>query len=137
MKATACVKMLLISMMTSNLSLPVLGASDRPSKQSRDDAKLAEAVDYAKKQHASSLLVIQRGKVMVDVEWDIKAGSRHRAMSFGGSRDGRIIEDVASIQKSVVSILIGVSDYLPSGWSGAAPKPEVKMTANLHPRENN
>ena len=59
----------------------------------------------------------------------------------GCNSDGRIIEDVASIQKSVVSILIGiaqarglltvnspVSTYLSEGWSDAAPEREEKIT---------
>ena len=127
--------------MISSLSLPVVGANEQPDSLRLDEAKLAEAVNYVKKQKSSSLLVVQHGNVMVDVEWKVKGGLRHWAMSHGRNREGRIIEDVASIQKSVVSILIGiaqaqgllilndpVSAYLPEGWSNASPEREAEIT---------
>ena len=141
MKAVEFGTVLLISAMISSLSLPVFGANEQPDALRWDEAKLAEAVSYVKAQKSSSLLVVQHGNVLVDIEWKIKAGFRHRAMSHGRNSDGRTIEDVASIQKSVVSILVGiaqarglltvnspVSTYLSEGWSNAAPEREEKIT---------
>ncbi|MFT6436902.1 MAG: CubicO group peptidase (beta-lactamase class C family) [Candidatus Azotimanducaceae bacterium] len=106
-----------------------------------NDIKLKEVVSYAKTQGSTSLLLIQDGKVLVDVEWKVKAGRVHKALSRGHDKNGRVIEDVASLQKSIVSILVGiaqtkgslditmpVSNYLKEGWSSIAKKPESLIT---------
>ena len=98
MKAVEFGTALLISTMISSLSLPIFGANEQPDTSRWDEAKLAEAVAYVQAQKSSSLLVVQHGNVLIDIEWDIKAGFRHRAMSHGRNSEGRVIEDVASIK---------------------------------------
>ena len=116
-------------------------ADNDPENKSWNDKNLKEVVNYAKVQRSSSLLLIQDDQVLIDVEWEVKAGPAYRGLSHGHDKDGRVIEDVASLQKSIVSILVGVaqskglldiampvSSYLKDGWSSDAINSESLIT---------
>ncbi|MEQ8689880.1 MAG: serine hydrolase [Pseudomonadales bacterium] len=115
---------------------------------------LQPALEYAKDNASTSLLVLQKGKLLAEGHWQIKGSQRFRAMKPSTNADGESIEDVASIQKSVVSYLVGiavgkglldiettVSRWLGAGWSAAARDKEDKilirhllsMTSGLKP----
>ena len=141
MKAIASGIILLAMVIGCAQSHLVFAASEDSGVQDWDEAWLAELVSYVKCQKSSSFLMLQHGEVLVDTEWNVSAGRAHSALSVGKNSDGRIIEDVASIQKSIVSILVGfaqdkklldvsspVSTHLPRGWSRAAPKLENGIT---------
>ncbi len=89
-------------------------------------ASLQSAIDYAREQNSSSLVVIQGGKTVVEGHWTVSGKPLYK-LFVAGEIDGQAIEDVASIQKSIASILIGMAiehdllkadapvvDYLPS-----------------------
>jgi len=112
-----------------------------PAESGWNPKQLEELLAYAKDQNSSSLLIVQNGKVLVDAEWDVKAGPAFRAMSIGRDSKGRVVEDVASLQKSFISILVAiaerkslvdismpVSDILGVGWSGVENSNEAKIT---------
>lgn len=99
---------------------------------------LDKLVSFAKTQHSTGLLIVQDGRIISEHYWPLTrfdALTRPRFyyfLSHGHTQDGQPIEDVASVQKSLVSILVGiavgkrlidmdapVSRYLGKGWSKA------------------
>ncbi len=121
-----------------------------------DRVALESALAYAQSQRSSAVIVVDHGAVIVERYWtvDAGAGSPYGNLLWGTTETGAPIEDVASLQKSVVSVLVGaavdrklldldapVSAYLPAGWSNATPDEEsaitlrhlVSMTSGLSP----
>lgn len=108
---------------------------------------LKETFEYAKTQKSSAFLILIDGKIVVEEYWDAAAtgnrlsNARYLRMKTGQTEDGKPIEDVASVQKSVVAVLLGiaiqkgklkidepVTKYLGKGWSKATPAQESKIT---------
>ncbi len=105
-------------------------------------AALDRAVEFAGNNRSTGLLILDHGRIVVERYWDIEnpllqEGIEYRAFRVGTSMQGEPIEDVASIQKSVVSLLLGiavsrgyvgldttVSAVLGEGWSRATPAQE-------------
>ena len=124
-------------------------AADRPSSikispdSLWDQSALTALLDYAGSQHTSGLVILQNGKTVVEAHWPVPAW-RHPiyALSRGQTTPrGMAREDVASLQKSLVSLLIrravsevivnldvSVSTYLGSGWSAAPIEQESRIT---------
>lgn len=106
--------------------------------------KLATALEYAKTQKSSGVLIVKSGKILVETYWDISKSLENPLFKDfvpGKTPDGRLIEDVASVQKSVVALLVGiangkgvvdlnasVSHILGEGWSNATTNQEEKIT---------
>ena len=99
--------------------------------------------DYAQAQKTTGLLVIRNDETLVEKNWPLAAGSEAFAASMvrGTASDGALLEDVASQQKSILSLLIGIaaqrglidiarpiSDFLGEGWSKALPERERAVT---------
>ena len=99
---------------------------------------LENLVSFVRARKSTGLLIIQDGKIVVEHYWPVTpldAFTRPRfysLLSHGLTQEGQPIEDVASVQKSLVSILVGiaagkgliniespVSHYLGKGWSKA------------------
>ncbi len=75
-----------------------------------DPDKLAAAMDLAMSRKSSGVVILHRGRIMAEKYQDIRPKSfRYRGMSHGRDGNGRVVEDVASVQKSVVSFLVGVA----------------------------
>ena len=103
---------------------------------------LNSALDFAMERKSSSVVVLVGGRLLV--ERHQKVGSptlRYRSMLKGKDANGHVIEDVASVQKSVVSMLMGIAieknlvklddpvhKHMDRGWSQASPKQEEKIT---------
>jgi CubicO group peptidase (beta-lactamase class C family) len=98
---------------------------------------LQPAVDYARGQKTTGFLVIQNRKVVVEQNWPAPADAAFRNFAYGTTREGALLEDVASQQKSFVSMLAAaavdkglldvarpVSAYIGAGWSKATPEQE-------------
>jgi CubicO group peptidase (beta-lactamase class C family) len=121
-----------------------------------NQSALESALAYAQRQRSSAVVVVDHGKVIAERYWsvDADAGSPYTYVLWGQTEDGAPIEDVASIQKSVVSVLVGiaadqglvdleapVSTYLTAGWSKATREEEsvitirhlLSMTSGLSP----
>ena len=93
---------------------------------------------------SSSVLVLSNGRILAEQHWDADSKNRsfrYQRMLMGVNQQGQPIEDVASVQKSVTSILIGiaqqkkllniesrVSKYLGAGWSKSTPEQEDRIT---------
>ncbi len=112
-----------------------------PSSVGWNPDGLAEALDYAKQQKSSSLVIVHRGKILAEGSWDVEGSPTYKAMMGGKDKNGHSIEDVASMQKSIVAILAAralaegriqldapVSEYLGQGWSKASADQEATIT---------
>ena len=69
---------------------------------------------YLKENNTSSFLVSKKGKIIVEKEFKVRKNLKPKSLMFfnllrHGLIEGRSQEDVASIQKSIVSILIGIA----------------------------
>lgn len=117
--------------------------SVKPADVGWDEAKIQKALDYAGSQQSSGVVILHRGKRLAEQYWEPsdRSSLKFRARQSGGDQAGRGIEDVASVQKSVASVLVGiaqkkgllkiddpVSQYLGDGWSRATPKQEQAIT---------
>ena len=91
---------------------------------------------------SSGIVILYRGRIMAERHQDLQPKSaRYRRVVQGRSRSEHVIEDVASVQKSVVSFLVGVARekglikigdpvhrHLGVGWSKAKPEQEKVIT---------
>ncbi len=107
-----------------------------------DPDKLVAAMDLAMSRKSSGVVILHRGRIMAEKYQDVRPKSfRYRGMCHGRDSSGRVVEDAASVQKSVVSFLVGVAQekglvkigdpvhhHLGVGWSKAEPKQEAAIT---------
>lgn len=108
-------------------------------------AKLNNAMNYAGEQNSSGVVILYHGRILAEQYWKLKAveddGSLYKNMLVETTSDGRAIEDVASVQKSVISFLAAiareqgkldldrpVASYIGNGWSKASPQQESSIT---------
>ena len=104
--------------------------------------ELEAALEYAGDQRSSGVVVLYQGRIVAERYWEVSEieGSVYSAFVTGLTEDGRALEDVASVQKSVVSFLAGVgrgkalvdleapvSWYLGAGWSQANSQDEAAI----------
>ena len=104
-----------------------------------DPAALDDLASYGQVQRTTGLLVVQNGRTVLERNWPLPAGSELFAQRYlhGQAGDGAMREDVASQQKSVVSLLAAiavdrglldlerpVSTCIGRGWSRAEPTQE-------------
>jgi CubicO group peptidase (beta-lactamase class C family) len=117
-----------------------------PAQAGWDAEALDAAIAYAGEQRSTGVVVLHRGRVLAERYWEVAPdpkdpNDRVHRMTTGRTADGHAIEDVASIQKSVMSVLAGVargkglldfeapvSKYLGAGWSKASPELEAAIT---------
>lgn len=100
---------------------------------------LQPVLDYAQSQRTTGFLVVQDRKVLARANWAPPADATafRNAYTYGTTPGGELLEDVASQQKSFVSVLAAVavdrglldverpvSTYVGDGWSKAAPDQE-------------
>lgn len=103
-------------------------------------ASFTGVLDYVHNQNSTGFLVIQNGKILAEQNWAPPQNPQYSLFVYGRAPDGSLLEDVASQQKSFVSVLIAiaidkglidvtrpVSDYIGAGWSKAAPEQEAKI----------
>ncbi|MCK5175763.1 MAG: serine hydrolase, partial [Planctomycetes bacterium] len=114
----------------------------RPADVGWDKAKLQKALDYAGQYRSSGVVILHQGKILAEQYWDVSANrGKYSQRVMPKNADGRVIEDVASAQKSVASILTGIAQekgllkiddavdlYLGAGWSRAQPAQEKAIT---------
>lgn len=103
-------------------------------------AALEAAERYAGKHSSTGLVVLCGGRIVLERYWSAP-GVLPAGLTGEVLPDGRVTEDVASVQKSVVSLLIGIavgkglinpSDpvgrHLGRGWSAAPEEAEAAIT---------
>lgn len=121
----------------------------KPNDKDWDLQRLEEAIEFAGERKSSGVVVLYRGRILIERYWDLKPEAklpngrlnRYYYMVHGKDSDGHVIEDVASAQKSVVSILTGIAQhkgllkisepvhkYLGQGWSKAPRDAEARIT---------
>ncbi|QTC89896.1 serine hydrolase domain-containing protein [Brevundimonas goettingensis] len=103
--------------------------------------EMSDLLAYVQNHASTGFVVIQDGKVLIDKTWPAPTDAgMFSAFVYGRAADGELLEDVASQQKSFVSILVAaaidkglldinkpVSDYLGQGWSKASPEQEAAI----------
>jgi CubicO group peptidase (beta-lactamase class C family) len=130
---------------------PTKGEWERidPTKIGWDPIKLKEALSYAGKGKSSSVVILYRGRILAEKYWSLDPREKTAAgkpnpyfhMRLGKNAEGRAIEDVASAQKSVTAMLVGIAQHkgllkitdpvhkhLGKGWSKAPAEAEAKIT---------
>jgi CubicO group peptidase (beta-lactamase class C family) len=134
-----------------------LPPTDRPEWSTVDPgssgwnlAALDELVSFTKAHRSTGLLIVQDGKIVSEHYWpvtslDLLTRPRfYSLLSHGLTKEGQPIEDVASVQKSLVSFLVGkavgkglidieapVSRYLGKGWSKAGVAEQTILVRHL------
>ena len=112
-----------------------------PQSAGWDSHALEDALAYAQQVNSSGVVIAHDGRILAERYWQPAAARRVESTS-----EGWPIEDVASLQKSVVSLvslMVGiaaehglvdrnapVSKYLGAGWSKAPPDAEARITIN-------
>ena len=111
------------------------------AQSSRVSPAMQDVVDYVQNQKTTGFLVIQDHKILVEKNWPAPAGDvMFNNFVYGTTPEGALLEDVASQQKSWVSLLVAVaidkgllevsrpvSDYIGAGWSKASADQEAKI----------
>ena len=111
-----------------------------------DLTTLSKAVSFAREHQSTALLILYRGRIIAEEYWEVDGlptftHLRNVPSSGMTNAHGRPIEDVGSVQKGVVGLLVGlahyrglveldtpVSRYLGSGWSQTTPAQEAAVT---------
>jgi len=108
-------------------------------------AALAEVIAYVQSQKTTGFLIIQDEKTIAEHNWplpDDPASQTFRAnFVHGQAHGGALREDVASQQKSLIALLVGVgvdkglidiekpvSSYIGAGWTKASAEQEAAIT---------
>ncbi|MGD8600866.1 MAG: serine hydrolase [Gemmatimonadota bacterium] len=113
-----------------------------PASVGWDAAGLAQALEVAAARNSSGVVILLGGRILAEGHWTPEDPSRGYANFVQGEDDeGRVIEDVASAQKSVAAVLTGlalergllrldepVGSYLGAGWSEASAEQESRIT---------
>ena len=107
-----------------------------------DAAKLDAALDLAGERSSSGVVVLHRGRILAERYWPVEnPGEGYARQQPGTNAAGHPLEDVASVQKSVVATLTAiaaerglltfddaVSDHLGAGWTEASAEQEAAIT---------
>ena len=118
------------------LAAPLLATAQPPPT-----AALQTVLDYVQGQKTTGFLIVQNRKTLVEKNWPAPTDdARFKNLTYETTPDGALLEDVASQQKSFVSMLAAaavdkglldvakpVSDYIGAGWSKAAPDQEARI----------
>ena len=81
-----------------------------PAGAGWDAAGLDAALALAGDRDSTGVVVLHRGRILAERHWTLDAPSRgHVNGSHGPNADGHAVEDVASVQKSVVAVLVGLA----------------------------
>ncbi len=120
-----------------------------PRRAGWDPAKLKTALTFAGQNNSSAVVLVYRGRLLAEQYWQLKPTEKTRDgkpnpyfhMLLGKDAKGRPIEDIASAQKSVTAMLVGIAQHqkllalddpvhrhLGPGWSRAAAAFEKRIT---------
>src|SRR5687768_9154088 len=138
LRSRAMAKLMAIAGVALSTVVPTSPMSAAPNEPS---AAMTTLLDYLRNQNSTGFLVIQNDKVLVEKHWPVPETDRQFSLFvYGKNKQGALLEDVASQQKSFVSVLIAiaidkglidvekpVAAYLGAGWSKATPEQEAKI----------
>ena len=81
-----------------------------PAAAGWDAERLEAALALAAERNSTGVVILHRGRILAERHWTLDSPSRgHANGSYGPNGDGHAIEDVASVQKSVVAVLAGMA----------------------------
>lgn len=121
-------------------------ATSDPAAAGWNTQALSAVIDYAQAQSSTGIVIVQHGRIVAERYWTLtpeqeRASGRYVSLHHGQTPEGWPMEDVASIQKSVMSLLIGmarsrglididrsVTSYIGDGWSDASREQESAIT---------
>ena len=117
---------------------PLAAAAARSASPS---PAMQAVLDYVQGQKTTGFLIVQDRKTVVEKNWPAPADAGpFRAMAYETTPDGELLEDIASQQKSFVSMLVAIAidkglidvakpvdAYIGAGWSKASPEQEAKI----------
>jgi CubicO group peptidase (beta-lactamase class C family) len=114
-----------------------------PARAGWNATALTEAAEYARAQKSTGFLVIDANRIVAEANWPLDAAAATFRANFvhGTSKDGALLEDIASGQKSFIAVLAGiaidkglldiskpVTAYVGPGWSKASREQEAAIT---------
>ena len=133
-----------------NPYFPPLGsrewARSDPAATGWDTTALEALFDHGQAQGSTGLVIVQNGRIVAERYWPLtpaqrQASGRFATLHHGETPEGWPIEDVASIQKSVMCLLVGMArskglidieksaaSYVGDGWSRAPRDKESAIT---------
>lgn len=114
----------------------------KPEDLKIDSVAVDRALDFAMARKSSGVIILAGGRILAERHAEVaNPSARYTRMIHGKTPDDHVIEDVASCQKSVTSVLVGiaqekgllrisdpVSKYLNPGWSRATRQQEAEIT---------
>lgn len=115
----------------------------QPEDVGWDQAGIQRALDFAGSQQSTGVVILHRGRILAEQSWELEGpnSDKFNERLIGRDAAGHGIEDVASVQKSITSFLVGiaqekgllkiddpVSRYLGERWSRATPEQEGAIT---------
>jgi CubicO group peptidase (beta-lactamase class C family) len=81
-----------------------------PAEAGWDAERLDAALAVAGERDSTGVVILHRGRILAERHWTLDAPSRgHVNGSHGPDAAGHAVEDVASVQKSVVAVLVGMA----------------------------
>ena len=107
-----------------------------------EEAAIESALAFAETRRSSGVVILYDGRIVAERYWEVaEPPPGYSRTMTGQTAAGQAIEDVASVQKSVISFLTGVAEgkgvldlgapvttYLGPGWSAASPDEEAAIT---------
>jgi CubicO group peptidase (beta-lactamase class C family) len=132
-----------VTMAFAGVAVPAAVTRIDPAKAGWNAAALTEAADYARSQKSTGFLIIDDNRIVAEANWplDPAAAAFRNNFVHGTSKNGALLEDIASGQKSFIAVLAGVAidkglldiskpvnAYLGPGWSKASPGQEAAIT---------
>ena len=116
-----------------------------PASVGWDAEGLSAALDVAGSRNSSGVLILYHGRIMAERYWQLDDPSTGYAgytnLLQGEDLQGRAIEDVASAQKSVAAVLVGIAQergllllddpvakHMGNGWTDASEQQERAIT---------
>ena len=116
-------------------------ATVAPAVAGWDPARLDAALALAADRSSTGVVILHRGRILAERHWTLEDPSpAHTNGSYPRTPNGHAVEDVASVQKSVVAVLVGiararglldlddpVAAYEP-GWTAASVEEESAVT---------
>ena len=81
-----------------------------PAEAGWDAERLDAALALAGERDSTGVVILHRGRILAERHWTLDSPSRgHTNGSHGPNAGGHAVEDVASVQKSVVAVLVGLA----------------------------
>ncbi|MCP4508899.1 MAG: serine hydrolase [Fuerstiella sp.] len=113
-----------------------------PESLNLDAAALNTALEFAMDRKSSSVILLHKGRILAERHQDVVSPSRrYQGTLHGKTALSHVVEDVASCQKSVTCVLVGIAQqkgllslsdtvqqHLGTGWSQATPEQESRIT---------